>query len=156
MLYLITNNTKAIYLCDTGYYRSKILENDQELCSVRYPIALLHDSCIEYASSMEGREDAVEKILKTKSKLPVPVDPDNGIYMFPTLSKRNKDCVWLSYYHIDHYQQIDNRTLVTFTDGTSTYAKVSENVLDLQFKRTGQVIAQQHRDRLFGPPNPDN
>lgn len=149
MLFLITKETKAIYLCDTGYYRSKVLEDDQTLCSVRYPTKLINDSCLKYDSSLEGREEAVKKILNTKSKLPIPVDPNNGIYMFPTLSKQNKNCVWLAYYHIANYQQVDERALVTFVDGTSIYANVSITILDLQFKRTSQVIAQQHRDKFF-------
>lgn len=149
MLFEITPNTKAIYSCDTGYYRSKILEAKEEVCSVRYPITLLDDSCLSHGSSLEGREKAVRKILRTKSKLPIPVNPDKGIYMLPTLSKRNRDCVWLSYYLIDNYYQVDDRTLVTFTDGTYIYVKVSEASLDLQFKRTSQVIAQLNRETIF-------
>lgn len=150
MLVKITRDTKAISLCDTGYYRSKIFEKDEKYYSVRSPIALLDDGCIAGGASLEGREVAVRKILNSRSKLPIPVDPENGIYMLPTLSKRNKDCVWLSYYQIDKYEQIDERTLIVFKDGSTIYAKVSEAVLDLQFKRTSQVIAQLNSDKLFG------
>lgn len=150
MLFKITRDTKAINLCDTGYYRSEIFENNETFYSVRSPLSLLDDGCISGGASLEGREVAVGKILNTRTKLPVPVDPDNGIYMLPTLSKRNKDCVWLSYYQIDKYEQVDERTLVVFKDGTNIYVKVSEAVLDLQFKRTSQVIAQLNSDRLFG------
>lgn len=150
MLFSITRETKAIYLCDTGYYRSKIFEKNETFYSVRSPMRILDDDCLGHGSSLEGREKAVEKILKTRSKLPVPVNPDKGIYLFPTLSKRNKDCIWLSYYQIDDYDEVNDRTLVTFQDGTYLYVKVSEAVLDLQFKRTSQVIAQLNRDKIFG------
>lgn len=153
LLFKITKQTKAIYSCETGYFRSKILEGGEELCSVRYPTTIIDASCIFYGSSLKGREEASEYILKTKSKLPVEVDPVEGIYFFPTLSKRNKDCVWLSYYQIDQFEQIDNRTLVKFKDGTTFFVKVSKSVFDLQFKRTSQLIAQLNRGKFFGPPS---
>jgi len=156
MCFLITKHTKAIYLHDTGYYRAKILDGEDELCSIETPTKIISENCISNGSTLEGREKAVKQILKTKSKLPVPVVPAKGIYMFPTLSKRNEHCIWLSYYQIDNYKQIDNRTLIQFKDGTGIYAKISEPVVDLQFKRTSQVIAQLNRPTIFGPHSPDD
>lgn len=151
LLKKITKNTKAIFFSNTGYYRSKILENDEELSSVRCPITLLDSSCIAHSSSLSGREAFTKKVLNSRSKLPVAVSPKHGIFMFPTLSKRNKNCVWLSYYHIKNFYKVDDRSLVNFTDGTSIYVQVSESILDTQFKRTSQLIAQIKREQIFGP-----
>src|SRR5699024_6497024 len=93
-------------------------------------------------SSLDGREEYAVKILKTRSKLPVLVDEDNEVYMFPTMSKRNKNCIWLSYYHIHDYKGVDDRTFITFKDGAFLYVNSSIFSFDLQFKKTSQVIAQ--------------
>lgn len=151
MFFKITKDTKAIFFCDTGYYRSKILESNEEVCSVRCPVTLLADSCIDYMASLEGREVVAEEILNSRHKLPIAVSPKHGIYFFPTLSKRNRDCAWFSYYHIANYYEVDNRTLVVFTDNTFIYVQASVLVFDRQFKRTSQLIAQLNRDLIFGP-----
>ncbi|MFC4558035.1 competence protein ComK [Virgibacillus kekensis] len=149
-VYIITQQTKAILTKESNYYRSRILEGQEERHSVFRPEQIIDHTCLLYGSTLEGRRAAVRDILKINSKVPVPVIPDKGVYMLPTSSTKNKDCVWLSYYHIEDYEQRDDKTYVAFTDGTGIYVNTSENTFDMQYKRTSQIIAKQNRSVFFG------
>ncbi|MFD1036823.1 competence protein ComK [Virgibacillus byunsanensis] len=149
-VYIITQQTKAIMTKDSSYYKARILEGQTERYSIHKPEQILDNSCLLYGSTLHGRKEAVKEILKSSSKLPVPVIPDKGVYMLPSSSTKNKDCIWFSYYQIDFYEQRDAKTYVAFNDGTGIYANVSRSAFDSQFKRTSQIIAHQHRSIFFG------
>lgn len=149
-VFIITQATKAIITKDSSYYRSLILEGSSERHSLHKPEQILDNSCLLYGSTFAGRRTAAKKILNVTSKAPVPVAPDSGLYMLPTSSTKNKDCVWFSYHHIDFYEQRDDKTYVAFTDGGGLYVNTSVSSFDLQYKRTSQVIVKQNRSLLFG------
>ncbi|MDY0394199.1 competence protein ComK [Virgibacillus halophilus] len=75
--------------------------------------------------------------------------PKKAIYMLPTSSTRRKDCAWLSFYQIDFYEQRDNRCYVQFLDGTGIYIPSSANTVDMQHKRTSQIIARLNRPSMY-------
>lgn len=149
-IFIITQATKAIIAKDSAYYRSLILEGKNEQHSFHKPEQILDNSCLQYGSSLSGRRMSAKLTLKANSKIPVSVIPEQGVYMLPTSSVKNKDCVWFSYYHIDYYEQRDQKTYVSFTDGSGLYVNTSHSSFDLQYKRTSQIIARQNRGKLFG------
>ncbi|OZU88401.1 competence protein [Virgibacillus indicus] len=150
-VFIISQKTKAIMAEEeSGYYRAKILEGDTEKFSIHKPLQIIDNSCLVYGASLEGRKTSVKQILNSASKLPIPVNVNEGIYMMPTASTKNKDCVWLSYQHIHTYEQRDDKTYITFHDGTGIYINTSENAFDQQFKRTSQVIVHMNGSTLFG------
>ncbi|WP_106496092.1 competence protein ComK [Lentibacillus sp. Marseille-P4043] len=152
LIYEITQQTKAIMRKDSAYYRARILEAGQtkdKLC-IHKPEKILQNSCLINGSSLLGRRTAVKQILKTRSKLPIPVIPEKDVFMLPTASTKSKDCVWLSFYHIEYYEQRDNRTYVSFYDGSGIYVNSSENTIDMQIKKASQVITKMNRPSTFG------
>ncbi|RDW20574.1 competence protein ComK [Oceanobacillus chungangensis] len=149
-VYLISQKTKAFLTDDSSYYRTVVIEGNSEQYSKYKPEQIIDNSCLIHGSTLEGRRGAVKEILKSMSKLPVPIAPMKGIYMFPTASTKNKDCVWLAFSHIKEYFLHDNRTYIAFHDGTGIYVNVSLSTIDSQYKRTSQVIVQLNRSILFG------
>ncbi|WP_404455748.1 competence protein ComK [Virgibacillus necropolis] len=152
-VFIITRATKAIISKDSTFYRSLILEGKTERHSLHKPEQIIDNTCLLYGSTLSGRRTAVKDILKINSKIPVPVIPDNGVYMLPTSSTKSKDCVWLSYDHIDFYEQRGDKTFVAFTDGSGMYVNASESTLDMQHKRASQLIVKLNRSILFGRRN---
>jgi competence protein ComK len=148
-IYEITRRTKAIITRDTAYSRARILEGYKELDVKHRPEEILDNTCIKYGASLDGRRKSAKSLLRIFAKVPVPVIPQMGVYMIPTASAKSGDCVWISYYHIEFYEQRDDKTYIYFTDGTGLYVHVSESVFDLQYKRTSQLIAADHRLFLF-------
>ncbi|PAV31327.1 competence protein [Virgibacillus profundi] len=149
-VYIITQRTKAIMFDASAYYRSRILEVGEEKFSRHNPEQIIDNSCLVYGASLDGRKSPVKEILNSVSKLPVPVNVDKGIYMIPTASTKNKDCVWVSYQHILTYEQRGDQTYIAFRDGTGIYVNISEKAFDIQYKRTSQVIVHMNRGTLFG------
>lgn len=147
--FLITRKTKAIVAKDSAYYRSAILESNGEHDSIHSAEKILDYSCLLSGATLSGRRAAVKKAFNINNKIPVPVNPGQAIYMMPTCSTKSKDCVWLSYYHIDFYKGRGNTTYITFMDGSGLFVNASENSIDMQHKRTSQIIARQNRIVLF-------
>lgn len=145
MFYKITAKTQAIMNAHDSYYKAKIIEGKNDITYSPFsPVKLIDFNCTDNGASLEGRAETVKKILGIKSKLPIPIFHQAGIYMFPTTSVKNRDCIWLSYYHIKKYVQHGKQAMVYLTDNSSMFIKTSLNQLDLQIKRTSQVIAYFH------------
>ncbi|TMN21968.1 competence protein [Lentibacillus cibarius] len=150
MVYIISQQTKAILAKDASYYRSLILEVSRRRHSVYHPERIIDNTCVLNGATLEGRRGSVKRLLNVCSKVPVPVIQEQGVYMLPTASSKKKDNVWLSFYHIDYYEQRDDRTYVSFHDGTGLYVNTSRQTFDMQYKRTGELIAKLSRPFFFG------
>lgn len=150
-MYTINKNTKVIFSKgDASRYRSKIFDVNGTEYSIYTPYRIIANSCLINLSSIDGRKSAVKHILGTSSKIPIPVNPKKGIYLFPTASIRNKDCAWFSFYQIESYMPHKGKTYVTFKDGTYVYADISFMAFDRQYKKTSHVIARFHQHIIFG------
>lgn len=149
-VYIISRKTKAIMTQDSPYYRSRILEIGQEKQSVHSPEQIIDHSCILYGATLKGRRDSAKKRLKLNNKVPVPVIPEAYVYMLPTCSSRSKENVWLSICQIKQFDQEDNGTYVTFYDGTGLYVSTSESSLDMQYKRTSELMVKLNWRCFFG------
>lgn len=150
-LYIICQKTKALMTKDATYYRTQIFEEGRKRQRhSRYNAEQLLDyNCLRFDSDIEGRKRAVERILRSNTKLPIPIDTIKGIYMLPTASVKNKNCVWLAYHHIRSYEQRDDKTFIDFYDDTGIYVNASVHTIDMQYKRTSQVIIHFNRVKLF-------
>lgn len=149
-VYIVSVKTKAIFWSEYTYYRSLILEDDVQRRSLHRPEQIIDYSCLLYGSTLEGRRMAVKDVLHSSSKLPIPVIPEQGVYMMPTASIKNKSNAWIAYHHIYRYEKKNSGTYVTFYDGSGCYVEISLNAFDLQYKRTSQLIVHLNRPVLFG------
>ncbi|WP_156290904.1 competence protein ComK [Oceanobacillus salinisoli] len=155
-IYMVTRETKMLILMESSmYYRSLIIEENQETDnSSKYshfkPEQIIDYNCKRYGSTLNGRKEVVKEILHSSSKIPIPIIPHLGIYIFPTASNKNKNCVWLAYHHIKDYKEHNDKTMVSFFDGTGMEINSSTSVFDRQYKRASQVIVHFNRSLLFG------
>ena len=151
---MITPHTNALIKRHSSYYKTRILNGREEKHSIHKPEVILDQCCLAHGSTFAGRKAAAEKILKSKNKLPIPVIPQKGVYMFPTSSMKSCHCAWLSYYQIRYFEARDDKTYVKFHDGTHLFVNISERALDQQYKRTSQVIAVLNRPFFFNHNSP--
>lgn len=144
-VYQISKSTKALISEHSNSYNTRILDTKGEELSTHKLEHILAKSCLSYGSEIEGAKKYVSGILQTKINLPIPVFPMKGIYMFPTTSLSNNNCVILSYFQIKFYKEVNQHVFVRFYDGTELYIKVSFYTFDRQFKKTAQVIVESQR-----------
>ncbi|MBD1221447.1 competence protein ComK [Virgibacillus halodenitrificans] len=152
-LYMITNKTKAISLHKhSTHFRSSIIEagSEEETSCVFRPEQIIDQNCIIYGSTLKRRQIESKHILQLKNKLPVRIIPEKNIYMFPTASIKNEACIWVAYQHIRGCIERFNKTYILFKDGTDIPVEASHRSVDLQYIRTGQLVARQNDIRLFG------
>ncbi|MFD2629384.1 competence protein ComK [Oceanobacillus kapialis] len=149
-VYIITPKTKAIVSHESSYYRSLIYETGRERYSIHSPTQIIDNNCLIFGASREGIKKSVKDILRASSKLPIPVIPQDGVYMIPTASSKNKDCVWVAYHHIASYEQKEDKTYIAFLDGTGVYVPTTESSFDMQYKRASQLIVHMNRSVIFG------
>lgn len=124
-----------------GSFRTKVLDEDG-LIYLREPLmTIINRNSTENGAALIGRNDTVQRILHSRSKLPMPVAPAKGIFLFPTASIRNPDCVVLA------FQQIlppvipqEDGIIVQFLDRSTLYVNVSLGQFLKQYERTRDVM----------------
>ena len=135
---LIDHRTVAIEPFFTNGHRSKITKMDGIFYSEKTPIELLNLACMRYASTLEGRIQAVSQVLHFR-KPPFFIIPyDLGV--FPTTSPKNPDCVWIFSrpFHIVEVSKGISR--LDFGNDISILVNVSVHTLKQQQQRLHMVI----------------
>jgi len=142
-VYTINQRTKAILCTPELTTRTLIYEGSRKFQSIHCLKKILDVNCTSNGSSLKGRLQFAEHVLRTKIKLPVAVHPRLGIFMFPIRSLNAKKSGVIAYYQIKKYQPLsNNRTHIYFKDGSDLILDVSGASFDNQYKKTGQLIAK--------------
>ncbi|MDE3840200.1 competence protein [Bacillus methanolicus] len=136
--YELNPNTMAVLPIKDEKYASKILETDDVLYSVRTPIQLIKDACLEGGSTYEGRKRAVVYLTGTHNKIPVPVNPQLDMYAFPTESPRSFDCQWIFHNHVKRILPGKHRqgSIIVFSNQSRLHLDISYYALQKQLHRT--------------------
>ncbi len=131
---------------------SRILQLDGELHSPLKPTELIKMSCLDNASSYEGRVYGSRYILGRYQKVPIAINAENQMYFFPTTSPDNTDCIWINPIHVDHISKQDNKKiLVRFHNNQTIEISVSQHVFINQMHKTmtlrNKVIQKNHENQ---------
>jgi competence protein ComK len=121
-------------------YASKIIDLQGEYLCKETPIKLIEKACLEGGSSLEGRRKALRHKLSFHQYPPIPINPLEDIYAFPTCSPESYDCIWIFYEHIQSFQPKPQSTVVTFRNHQTLEVPVSIAVIKKQISRTESCI----------------
>ncbi|MRH43942.1 hypothetical protein GH741_14965 [Aquibacillus halophilus] len=147
--YDICKSTMAVISNNVEEYQSLILEPGKLILCKQTPNQILRDSCLRSGSTIEGRREATKKILGTNKKLPLTVNPGEGIYLIPTEAVKSKGCAWISYNQIKLTSAKGNLTEITFKDGSTLIVDTSKKPFDQLMNRTERIIVYINRGILF-------
>jgi competence protein ComK len=145
--YEITPTTLAILPAYHEQFQSKILDLQGEFYSSEKPIKLIERACLEGGSTLEGRRKSLQYKKSFYQCPPIPVNPLEDIYAFPTCSPESYDCIWLFYEHIHYYQPKQPHLLVTFHNQMQVEVPISIAVMKKQMARTESCIVLYSRPR---------
>lgn len=150
--YVVNQKTKAILINADPHYPTKILEDHQVVYCRQTPKEIVNQSCLLGGSTLRGRRLAMEKMLHTKSKLPIPVKPNEGIFLFPTRSPRSVYCEWISFFHVKQFCEIKGTqgSTVYFTDDSELHVPTSGFSVRRQMQLTGLAIATFYKNEICG------
>ncbi|MBM7647586.1 competence protein ComK [Bacillus ectoiniformans] len=134
-IYVITPQTMLV---EPRPYGTKIyswvIEEDTSFLLPVKPTILIKQSCLAYGSTYEGRRDATKLVSSLATKTPILIE---GMYLFPTLSPANRECIWVSLNHIDH--SVSNgmkHTDLLFKNGVRRTLALSNRSFQSQIKKT--------------------
>lgn len=154
--YEITPTTIAVIAesVDNYCYSLVIEENEREAIQVnRTPARLIDFACKYFGSSLKGRQEGTRTVCDIKHKVPISINPESGMYFFPTSSPLNANCSWISHSHVDRIYKVPNqRTEFIFKNGQSLILDVSYGSMINQLQRTAQFRYKLEK-RLQYPKN---
>ncbi|MFC0525270.1 competence protein ComK [Pontibacillus salicampi] len=148
--YLISEKTMGVFWNEDLEYTSKILEPNRIVYCNKSPIQIITESCAANGTPLSDRRGQMERILHSNTKLPVAINPEAYIYMFPTRSPRSIYCNWIAFYHVlayDHKKEHEGSTII-FQDRTKVRLTTPGLSLEKQMHRTAMGIAAHIRDTL--------
>lgn len=138
--YRITPDTMAIFPLYDVMYQSSILEYHQTVTSEEKPFDIIKENCLHHGSSYQGRKASVQHHLDFRQKIPpVPIQPTQKIYSFPTQSATSFDCIWLFFHAIKHVENREQLSTITFINGETVKIEMSYYTVQKQYDRTGMV-----------------
>lgn len=150
--YIINKATISIIPAKKIDYDSIVVEGERLRYIRQTPLKIIKESCIHYWSTYEGRRQAVIHHTGFKEKVPIPVNPKQGIIAIPTHAIKHIDCCWLMHDQVLQYERIKDdakyKTAVTFTNRKILKLDVSIRSFQSQMDRAFGIRYRIERDLL--------
>jgi competence protein ComK len=147
--YVLNGKTMALLHEPSNLYQTKIIEENKVVYTKKSSLKLIEEACILGGSTYTGRKNAMKKILRTNSKLPIPINPISGMFFFPSRSPKDINCNWFSFFHINGYTKQDHYTEIKFLDRTNWVADISYKSFNRQYRLAGLVVAHIYKKVLW-------
>ncbi|MBS4177440.1 competence protein ComK [Lederbergia citrea] len=132
---------------------SDIYEFEEKYLSQDKPIQIIKRSCDYFGCSFDGRREGTRKLINITHKVPIIVDPHTSIYLFPTTSPFNPDCIWISHDFVEDYHKSGPySTIVQFQNNEKYEIPISFSSFGGQLSRAAmlRVKFQQNIERMEG------
>ena len=138
MKYEISRGTLAIV--PNSEENSLVYEDDSRYIVNETPFKIMEDSCKYFGSTYNGRKDSAKSILGAEYKVPIIVEENNNIIVFPTTSPSSADCVWISLGRIKYFEKIDSsNTKIVFDNNREIIVQCSYRTIENQVSRASRL-----------------
>jgi len=125
---------------ENGKNITRILEDEVEYVLKGRPTKVIEYACAYFGSDLKGRQNGIKSISHITHKTPIPIDPRNKMYFFPTKSPSHESCSWISHTHIEDVKRIDSKsTEILFKNGRSITLDISHGIVINQIQRTAHI-----------------
>ena len=138
MKYEISRGTLAIV--PNSEENSLVYEDDSRYIVNETPFKIMEDSCKYFGSTYNGRKDSAKSIVGAEYKVPIIVEENNNIIVFPTTSPSSADCVWISLGRIKYFEKIDSsNTKIVFDNNREIIVPCSYRTIENQVSRASRL-----------------
>ena len=147
MNYEISRGTLAIVPNEGD--SSMIYEDETSYIVPERPFKIMEDSCKYFGSTYEGRKNGARDILGAEYKVPIVVEDENNLIVFPATSPLAEDCVWISLKRVKNIEKTDfNTTKVIFDNNTEIVVDCSYRTMENQLSRASRLdlILRNHKN----------
>ncbi len=129
-------NYETLLLIPDGEMKTKVFEMEEEFVVKRNIMDIIKDSCLFFGSSFEGRKEGTKSLLKCGIKVPIIIEDSRNLILFPTLSFKNENNIWVVYNNLLDYKKYDlENTLFLFKNNNDIKVNVRFNIVDNQVVR---------------------
>ncbi len=94
--------------------------------------------CVYFGSTYDGRKNAAKYILQIKQKVPILLSEINRNIIFPTVSSKRKDCIWIHSNAVQSFHKIQKKTKIVFITGEEYIIDVEYRTIKRQMQRCVQ------------------
>ena len=123
-----------MYSCSQGMIM--IDENGKQDMHQITPQKYLEQVCLKNGSTLEGREKSFRVLTAGSQKAGVLVNQRTHEFWFPTMSRKNDNCVWIAYFHtVKAFPCEENTCEVLFDNGLRYPVDCSTRTIQMQLKR---------------------
>lgn len=152
--YEINGSTMALLAVAHTDYSTLVLEENRQFFVRQTPTQIVKAACIEGGATYDGRRIAVGYQIGAKQKVPIPINPKENIFAFPTHSPKAFGCSWIFYHHVKYIttfttpkeQTIQSR--LSFKNGQHITLNESRYILEKQMQRTAICILRFSKDSV--------
>lgn len=117
-----------------------VYEDDSRYIVNETPFKIMEESCKYFGSTYDGRKDSAKAILGAEYKVPIIVEENNNIIVFPTTSPSSADCVWISLGRIKIFEKIDSsNTKIIFDNNREIIVPCSYRTIENQVSRASRL-----------------
>ena len=143
MDYVVNNKTMALLPAAHMDYYTIALEWNQTLYIKKKPFTLIDEACLRGGSSFEGRR--LSAIFKTglQRKLPIGINTEKNIFVFPTMAPKHFNCQWIFSSHIQSVirdPSAPKKSILIFNNQQKINLNISHKSLQNQIYRTSHCM----------------
>jgi competence protein ComK len=144
--YDINKETMALIPAKHIDYDTIVYETNQILYVKQRPLDMIKVACLDGGSTYDGRRVAVIHQTGAQHKVPIPINPLEKIYAFPTHSPSLYECSWIFYHHVRSimpHPTDPKESQVLFKNGqTPLNLDISHSSLEKQLHRTSFCVVK--------------
>lgn len=146
--YHINKSTMALLPAKNTCYSTIVIEQNRQILVRKTPIQLIKTGCLDGGSTYDGRRKAVAHLTGCMQKPPIPINPGNHLFAFPTHSPSAFECNWIFYNHIKSIKpsvnnnDISVQSILHFKNEQTLLMRESHYILQKQMQRTAICILQ--------------
>ena len=147
MKYEISRGTLAIVPNEGD--SSIVYEDETNYIISERPFKIMEDSCKYFGSTYEGRKNGARDILGAEYKVPIVVEDENNLIVFPTTSPLADDCVWISLKRVKKIERVEyDNTKVIFDNNREIIVNCSYRTMENQLSRASRLdlILRNHKN----------
>jgi len=147
MKYEVSKGTLAIVPNEKN--TSLVLEDEERYIVNNNPFEIMEESCKYFGSTYQGRKQAAKEILGAEYKVPIVVQDEDNLIVFPTTSPDSNDCVWISLKRVTKIEKIDaNNTKIIFDNNKEIIVNCSFRSIENQLSRAYRLdlILKSHKN----------
>ncbi|KGA98671.1 hypothetical protein AJ85_00275 [Alkalihalobacillus alcalophilus ATCC 27647 = CGMCC 1.3604] len=138
-----TNETLYIRPSFSIDHEAYVKEMQQNYKIKQPPNQIIHTACLDGGASYDGRKSAVIHNTGIQSKIPIPINPNQNLYAFPTHSPQSVDNIWIFFHNVYIYKKHptdSTQSIIQFVNRETLTVPISFATLERQMHRTAYCV----------------